>query len=97
MMEKMRKDSRYRFRYIDKFKQESEESDLEPDSEICCLLLQNVKYPKTRNKLSFADFYSVLNECRRTARASEKNKDTQGKKNPKEMKSTMSLPMNALS
>ena len=63
----MRKDSRNRF--IDLVsKKDSEESDLEDNSDICTLLLQNVTYAKTRKLTSFADFYSVLNECRREAR-----------------------------
>ena len=40
----MKKDSRYRFRYIDSKKDSSEESELEEDTEICILLLANVRY-----------------------------------------------------
>ena len=48
---------------------DSEESELENNREICTLLLQNVTFPKPKKRqTNFAEFYSVLNECRREAK-----------------------------
>ena len=68
----MKKDSRFRFRYIES-KKDSDSSELEEDNEICVFLLANVKFPKAADKLKkrqnpFAEFYSVLNNCRRESR-----------------------------
>ena len=72
-----KKDSRYRFRNLDSIKDESEESELETDGDVCVLLLSNVRFPKEsapkkikdpKPKSPFAEFYLVLNNCRREAR-----------------------------
>ena len=64
----MHQDSRSRFRNI-RSRQDSPESELEEDADICALLLEQVTFPKakTARTLNFTDFYSVMNEMRRNA------------------------------
>ena len=70
----MKKDSRYRFRYVESKKDSDSSSDLESDEEICVFLMTNVQYHKVplekRKKVEnpFAEYYTVLNTCRREER-----------------------------
>ena len=63
----LRKDSRTRFRHIES-KEKIEVSDIEDNTDLCILILTDVKYNKPRKKTNFSDFYSVLNDCRRSER-----------------------------
>lgn len=64
----LRKDSRFRFRYLES-KKDSEESDLETDADICCLLFTNVKFaPSKKVKVNYGDYFKILNDSRRQVR-----------------------------
>lgn len=72
-MQALKKDSRYRFRYIES-KKDSDSSELEDDIDVCIFLLSNVKYAKPepsrikKRTSPFSEFYTVLNTCRRESR-----------------------------
>ena len=78
---KLKNDSRTRFRFIESPEQ-SEESELEDNSDICVLLLNNVTYPvlKKSQKISFADFYTVMKDCRKEIEKKKKHEEAELKR-----------------
>ena len=48
---------------------ETDESELEEDNSLYMMLLNKVSYPKFKKKVNFSDFYKLVTEGRRTARA----------------------------